>query len=176
MEYNYPTLNRNIINELTTIYEELSDLIEKQKFIQKHIEKIEEKHNLENIDMKNKYIEQDKKIDLIHNLFNVYKENSQPNYDKILSNLINMEKLKSFDKNLYDSYNNLCTFNNKHLEDSHKKLNELNNNIIFYQETLEKYNTEIIKKINIKDEKIKDFEIIINAMDQRIKNLENFIK
>lgn len=173
MEYNYPTINRNIITELGTIYEELSSIIEKQKLIQNDLEKFEEKQNSENIDIKNKYLEQDKKIDLIHNLFNVYKEFSQPNYDKVVSNVVNIEKLKLIDNNnLYESYNNLCTFNNKQFEESYRKLNELNNNIIYSKESLEKYNIELIKKINIKDEKIKNLENIINNMDERLKTLE----
>lgn len=173
MEYNYPTINRNIITELGTIYDELSSINEKQKLIQKDLEKFEEKQNSENIDIKNKYLEQDKKIDLIHNLFNVYKEFSQPNYDKVLSNVVNIEKLKLIDNNnLYESYNNLCTFNNKQFEESYEKLNELNNNIIYSKESLEKYNIELIKKINIKDEKIKNLENIINNMDERLKTLE----
>ena len=177
MEYNYPTINRNIITELGKIYEELSSIIEKQKLIQKDLEKFEEKQNSENIDIKNKYLEQDKKIDLIHNLFNKYKEYSQPNYDKVLSNVVNIEKLKLIDNNnLYESYNNLCTFNNKQFEESYKKLNELNNNIIYSKESLEKNNIELIKKNNIKDEKIKSLENIINNMDERLKTLENLFQ
>ena len=179
MDYNYPSINKNIINELTSIFDELVIFRRKSNYMEEEICKFIKKHDGISEKLKTKIEEQEKKIDLIHTLFNIIKDSSQPNYDKIMSNLLNSDKIKFFDENLYDikniyeSYNKLCINSNEIIEKTYNKLEEVNNNIINSNKTLEKYNmvfNEITKQQN---EKIKKIELENKEIKERILLIEN---
>lgn len=181
MDYNYPSINKNIINELTSIFDELVIFRRKSNYMEEEMYKFVKKQDCMLEKLKTKIEEQEKKIDLIHTLFNIIKDSSQPNYDKITSNLLNSDKIKFFDENLYDikniyeSYNKLCISSNEIIEKTYNKLEELNNNIINSNETLEKYNTQFNEITRLQNEKIKKIELENKDIIHRIL-MENSIK
>jgi len=173
MDLNYPSINIKFINELTTIFDELKNFRISINKLEKDIDDYKKKQNEDNIEnLNNKIQEQEKKIDIIHTLFNKLRELNQQ--DEIISNVLNSDKIKYLDENLYDikniyeSYNNLCISSNKIIEKTYNKLEELNKNIIKSNDRLEKYNIKFNEITKKQDEKIRDLELQNNKINEQI--------
>ena len=184
MDFNFPSINTTILNELTTLYDELIEIKKRESEFKFHLQKKQEDFQLninkilQDKDNKIKLLEtelndQKKKLELIHNLFNMYKDNNDMKLseDKIVDIIFNSSKMGKFDnriveiKTLYDRYLNIKTTSSNILEKSYEKLFTLNKNLLESQKNLEDNNTKFMKRIT-------SLEQIVNKQNELIKNLQ----
>ena len=139
MNFNFPSLNINIVSELNDLFDEI---IKIKKCIQNNEQKFIKAQQI-----------QDKKIQIIHNLFNNLKNNTKS--DLLIDTLLKSEQFSSFNKKInnmhktYKEYRDMRVTSNNILEKSYNKLEFMNNDISEACKKIQKDNKILKNKIEL---------------------------
>ena len=170
MDFNFPSININIINELNDLYDQIIEF----KKINKKQEEVFSKALLH----------QNQKIEIIHELFNSLRKdiadnNSDNRVDILADRILKSKRMEVFEaklseiKDIYNECKDVKFSTNDILEKSYDKLIFLNKNFIDSYNRIDQNNKELLAKVNMFENHINTYDVKIETMNSKIINLIN---